>query len=83
MEINKTNSLKGRTCSHCNKPLKLIGLQRKNGNNDFVDYKARHVHKKCYHEYMAKSNVLKMISDIEKKITDHNKPLVGLSVSLE
>jgi len=46
-----------RICTHCSKPLKLIGCERANGKEAFIDsnWKNRKLHKKCYKE-IFKSN---------------------------
>jgi hypothetical protein len=35
-------------CYYCNKPLKIIGYERKNGIGDYKDWENRGFHKKCY-----------------------------------
>lgn len=42
-----------RICQHCNKPLKIIGILRKNGSNNYEDYKERKYHKKCYKKIIS------------------------------
>ncbi len=42
-------------CLKCGKPLKLIGIERKNGKGNYTDWKdndkkPREYHKKCYLE---------------------------------
>jgi hypothetical protein len=42
-----------RICQCCNKPLKIIGILRKNGSNNYEDYKERKYHKKCYKKIIS------------------------------
>jgi hypothetical protein len=42
-----------RICQCCNKPLKIIGVLRKNGSNNYEDYKERKYHKKCYKKIIS------------------------------
>jgi hypothetical protein len=55
-------------CEHCGKPLRLIGMDRKNGktinNSNGKDWEERKYHKKCYKEVM-KWKMLKW--DLEEK----------------
>ena len=37
-------------CKRCNKPLKLIGIERKNGRGYYTDWSDREYHKRCWHE---------------------------------
>ena len=37
-----------RVCQHCQKPLRMIGVQRKNGKELYKDWNSRKWHKKCY-----------------------------------
>jgi hypothetical protein len=68
----ENKNLKGRICKACNKPLKVIGITRKNGNNDFIDKPNRMYHKRCYKDVLALNSVKQMIENIEKKILYHN-----------
>jgi hypothetical protein len=43
-----TIDLFSRVCHLCKKPLRIIGLQRKNGKELYNDWNARKWHKKCY-----------------------------------
>ena len=75
MDKNNKAFLKNRKCKHCQGFLKVIGVQRLNGNVDFIDYNSRQLHKKCYREFMNQNNVRKMIESIERKIDNHNKAI--------
>ncbi len=48
MEINSD-----RKCLQCLKPLKIIGKQRKNGNQNYNDWNNRSCHKNCYELYIT------------------------------
>ena len=37
-----------RVRQHCHKPLRMIGVQRKNGKELYKDWTSRKWHKKCY-----------------------------------
>jgi len=39
-----------RDCKRCNKPLKLIGVNRQNGIGYYSDWNDREYHKKCWKE---------------------------------
>jgi hypothetical protein len=41
-------SLKGRKCEYCDKPLRVIGLLRMNGDVNILDWSKRKLHKSCY-----------------------------------
>lgn len=47
-EYYNVKSLKGRKCELCEKPLRLIGLLRINGDINLVDWTTRKFHKSCY-----------------------------------
>ncbi len=40
-----------RICKLCNKPLKIIGKDRKNGKTDHFDWNTREYHKSCWKTY--------------------------------
>ena len=42
-----------RVCQHCNKPLRMIGIQRKNGKELYKDWNSRKFHKKCYYIFLV------------------------------
>jgi hypothetical protein len=52
IDINKMCDNKKKLCCYCNKPLKAIGNNRKNGrsfsSNNGNDWSSRQTHKKCY-----------------------------------
>ena len=56
MEINSD-----RKCLQCFKPLKIIGKQRKNGNQNYNDWNNRSCHKKCYELYITFKYIKKLI----------------------
>ncbi len=50
------SKLNNRECKWCKKPLKVIGVQRKNGVGAFQDWEHRNLHKRCmrpYDDYIA------------------------------
>ncbi len=56
MEINSD-----RKCLQCMKPLKVIGKQRKNGNQNYNDWNNRSCHKNCYELYITFKYIKKLI----------------------
>jgi len=52
-----------RLCLHCNKPLVLIGRERKNGSDSFKDWSNRKTHKKCYRDYIELKYINLPLSD--------------------
>ena len=64
------SELKGRKCIICDKPLQVIGLDRKNGkttNQMSYDWKGRKTHKKCYPEYKARLQLAVFLKRQEEK----------------
>jgi len=61
MDINLVNeiqplecpNLKHRICDICKKPLRLIGIQRKNGGSNTTDWCERKYHKKCFIKFIT------------------------------
>ena len=45
---NHNTDLLKRTCQLCGGPLRMIGIQRKNGKNIIMDWNTRKYHKACY-----------------------------------
>ena len=45
-----------KTCTFCDKPLKAIGIARKNGKNH-NDWEGRELHKKCYKQQQTKEEL--------------------------
>ena len=43
-------------CLACGKPLKLIGVERKNGKGHYEDWTTREYHKKCYLKIKKEEN---------------------------
>lgn len=63
-------------CLKCGKPLKLIGMERKNGKGNYKDWKdndkkPREYHKKCYKEEQNYKDI--MYNFKRWNITDVNK----------
>ena len=54
-------SVQGKLCVVCQKPLRAIGRQRRNGrsfcSNGGNDFSTRKTHKKCYAEYLRLSQI--------------------------
>ena len=46
----------GRLCKHCKKPLKVFGLDRKNGVDHHSDWSKRPYHKKCWKVLLLNKN---------------------------
>ena len=47
-----------KNCFHCSKPLRTMGLQRKNGKNTIRDYEHRVYHIKCGAELIKQQNLM-------------------------
>ena len=45
---NAAIELFSRVCQLCKKPLRIIGIQRKNGKEMYPDWATRKWHKSCY-----------------------------------
>lgn len=61
-------------CVECGKPLKLIGIERKNGKGYYKDWKdnnknPREYHKKCWREIQNKNNNYNYICQLIGKNT--------------
>jgi chromosome segregation and condensation protein ScpB len=71
--------LKGRKCKVCDKPLKAVGMNRKNGKGFYSDWKDRSTHLKCYKEYLRiKTNeeheqYMKEVNELKNKIENVSK----------
>ena len=50
-------------CEACNKNIVIIGIGRKNGKDNFIDWNNRKYHKKCY-----KKNQINNIDEYNKAI---------------
>ena len=51
-------------CAKCQKPLKLIGIDRKNGIGNYYDWQNRFYHKKCWGDIVR----MKLIMDKYKSL---------------
>ena len=64
-------------CEYCNKPLKKIGNNRKNGKhftaNNGNDWNERKYHKKCYKEVKDREKILLMLENLNH--AKHQNPI--------
>jgi hypothetical protein len=71
--------LKGRKCKVCQKPLKAVGMNRKNGKGVYNDWKDRSTHLKCYKEYLESFTIenhkqfMKEVNELKNKIENVSK----------
>ena len=61
------NNCLNRQCEYCKKPLKQIGIQRKNGSASFFDWVNRKYHKSCYVIVSKELHTKRMIEKIYLK----------------
>jgi hypothetical protein len=62
------------------KPLKIIGIQRVNGNCDFVDWNTRKYHKSCY-KIKIQMRAVSHLSEIVKHMNNYNYDDVDLTMT--
>jgi hypothetical protein len=61
-------------CLACGKPLKLIGVERKNGKGYYKDWTTREYHKQCYLKIKKEENSFNYIYKGQS-------PLIGVTSS--